>query len=611
MPNNEKHRGMGWSHHTTSPSSTSQRKNHLLVIGIDKYQNFTPLNNAVKDAKDFIAVLQNKYQFDKNNLTCLFNEEATRSNIIETFSTLLNKLTNNDNLIFYYSGHGEQLEYGNGQRGYWIPCDAKTDMTSSYIPNEEINILFKNSDAHHIFGIVDSCYSGSLFRSSGVSKAESRIDSYPSRWLLSAGRNEVVSDGAIGQNSPFANSLLAYLKNNPSKGIWVYDLCQKVIESTSFNAQQTPRGEPLPGVGHEGGQFIFRQKGFYEDVNNNVSTIVAPPTFEHRTTEKPIPKSFASSKLIIGISSILLISALFYFFKIKGNTTTKDQEPIELVNKYIKDNNLLAAINLVNEHSDNQELIALIDDAKQKFIQRADSLVNVENYSGALVEYKFVDSVFKSDSHCCKSQIQSIITPKVIIGKTFLRDRASSVRVYYSIDNETTISYGRSNSSGEFMIKNEKFLPGTKVKLIAKKSNYKDATVIKNIRTKDEVKATLSLNQKNSSSNISQEQVPISSPSISSPSQSEVNNTNESNTTTTPPVIKYYSVKLIVNQEFSNAEIFVDGEPAVILEDTPSIKTVEVKEKRGSYKFELKKGGNIKEKNQAIRKSNQKIYFNN
>lgn len=248
----------------TKKKTSQIRTNHLLVIGIDEYSNQVPtLNNAVRDAESFKDMLLETYQFEEKNCTCLFNEEATRANIIHAFATLLEKLTDNDNLVFYYSGHGEQITKGKGDRGYWIPCDASLHQDWTYLPNEEITLLFKNSFAHHIFGVVDSCFSGSLFRTRKLSDVEERLESAPSRWLLTAGRIEPVSDGSLGQNSPFATSLLTHLRTNQDNTIWTSELCNRVLKGVSFNTdKQTPRGEPLQNVGHEGGQFVFYKKDF-------------------------------------------------------------------------------------------------------------------------------------------------------------------------------------------------------------------------------------------------------------------------------------------------------------------------------------------------------------
>lgn len=239
-----------------------KRTNHLLIIGIDKYANgIPPLHNAVRDAEGFKKILLEQYQFDSKNCTFLINEAATRGNILETFTNLLNELTAEDNLIFCFSGHGTQLQKGKGSRGYWIPYDATLGKDWTYLPNEEITLLFRNSKAHHIFGIVDSCFSGSLFVNRTLNLNERKVSDFPSRWLLTAGRLEPVSDGSLGTNSPFATALLTILKENPQETIWADELCSWVLRNVSFNTQnQTPRGEPLQSVGHQGGQFIFRRK---------------------------------------------------------------------------------------------------------------------------------------------------------------------------------------------------------------------------------------------------------------------------------------------------------------------------------------------------------------
>lgn len=302
MENNQ--RGVKKRSKTTS-KNTAKRTNHLLIIGIDEYSNGVPtLNNAVRDAENFRDLLLNQYQFDAKNVTTLFNAQATLTNIRRTFSKLLKKLTDKDNLIFYYSGHGEQLPYGREKRGYWIPYDAELGEDYTYIPNEEISLLFKNSSAHHVFGIVDSCFSGSLFQQRSLTTAEDRINSYPSRWLLTAGRLEPVSDGSLGTNSPFATALLTYLKNHPDNSFWASDLCNQVLKGMQFNTtKQTPRGEPLQEVGHYGGQFVFYKKGFTPEpenvppLTNNASNDPQRSTSSTSSAE-PIEEIAAPSTLV-------------------------------------------------------------------------------------------------------------------------------------------------------------------------------------------------------------------------------------------------------------------------------------------------------------------------
>ena len=53
----------------------------------------------------------------------LINEEATRANLNIKLKELRAKLTEKDNLLIYYSGHGQKSE--NIEKAYWIPVNAK------------------------------------------------------------------------------------------------------------------------------------------------------------------------------------------------------------------------------------------------------------------------------------------------------------------------------------------------------------------------------------------------------------------------------------------------------------------------------------------------------
>lgn len=279
--------------------SKKLRNNHLLVIGIDTYSNgIPPLNNAVRDAKAFRDILIQDFQFEEKRVTTLFDKQATKKNLLATFDSLLESLTDLDSLVVYFSGHGELHEATD--RGYWIPVDAVNGDRSTFLSNSEVVDFFKFCKAHHIFSIVDSCFSGSLFESKRGNSVQERLDNIPSRWLLTAGRKEPVSDGALGKNSPFATSLLVQLKNNEENALWCSDLCNRVLRAVEFNVQeQTPRGEPLQNVGHHGGQFVFYKKGF--SPKKEATQITEKQSSAQQTTrsiepKKPLPKSLPELK---------------------------------------------------------------------------------------------------------------------------------------------------------------------------------------------------------------------------------------------------------------------------------------------------------------------------
>lgn len=191
---------------------TTDRKgiiNHLLVIGINKYKEFMHLNNACRDAETFKEILVKKYQFQKGNVKTLFDKEASREKIIEILEWYGKNLKKKHNLIIYFSGHGDKST--RSENGYWVPHDAKKNTYSNHIRNSEVKELLEEIGAHHIYLIVDSCFSG-LFLTKDPSKNKNALEAKPSRRALTSGRNQVVSDGN-GKHSPFAAELLLYLED--------------------------------------------------------------------------------------------------------------------------------------------------------------------------------------------------------------------------------------------------------------------------------------------------------------------------------------------------------------------------------------------------------------
>lgn len=266
----------------TTQSALPKGKNYLFIIGIDKYDSLPQLYNAVKDAKDVCEVLTKNYQFASKDEQCftLFDKEATQKNIFNKLDFLANTITDQDNLLIYYSGHGEFKN--NIDEGFWIPSDGEIGNIGSFIPFSVLIRYIKAIKSFHTFIIADSCYSGTLFTDRGSKDAKAYLESIPSRWLLTAGRNEVVADGRPGDNSPFADAVLYRLRNNQEERLRVSDFCNFIITDVANNANQVPRGASLHGVGDRGGEFMFRLKAVVDKVY--ADNLIATPTENPRGT---------------------------------------------------------------------------------------------------------------------------------------------------------------------------------------------------------------------------------------------------------------------------------------------------------------------------------------
>jgi hypothetical protein len=232
-----------------------------LIIGIDEYRGEWPiLKNAVNDAKAVAEILSGKYSF--HNMKTLYNEDATRENILKEFEFLLKRVRLNDNVLIYYSGHGEYIQ--NMDKGFWVPVDATTKSISGYISNEDIRSFLTGIHSKHTLLVTDACFSGDIFRGKtmtipyeNTTKYYSKMYSLSSRKALTSGGIEPVIDRGKDNHSIFAYYFLQALKNNSEKYFDAGQVFNFLKIPVVNNSYQTPLYSPIRNTGDEGGQFIF------------------------------------------------------------------------------------------------------------------------------------------------------------------------------------------------------------------------------------------------------------------------------------------------------------------------------------------------------------------
>ncbi len=219
----------------------------------------TPLKTAVNDATAIADLLRTTYGFTVTLLT-----NATREDIIAALDQLRATLTEQDNLLIYYAGHG--ILDTSEERGYWLPVNAQQGSRIQWVSNTTISDALKAMAAKHILVVADSCYSGTLVRGIDVVRPSSgaerdtylaRIVQKRSRTVLTSGGLEPVSDsGGGGAHSVFAKAFLTALQDNRDvlDGQQLFHLIRRPV---ILNASQTPEYTDMRYAGHEGGDFLF------------------------------------------------------------------------------------------------------------------------------------------------------------------------------------------------------------------------------------------------------------------------------------------------------------------------------------------------------------------
>jgi uncharacterized caspase-like protein len=236
----------------------------LLTIGIDTYLNWNLLTTAVNDAKAVKDVLLQRYHIDQSHVIELYNEQATRKNILGALRELAVKVKPEDSLLVFYAGHGHVDNIT--KEGSWIPVESGTTDTSAWLSNHDIKNYLKVDaiKARHVLLISDSCFSGDFFRGSRgalpevtdelIKKAYSRS----SRQAISSGGLEPVSDAGFGGNSIFSHFLVAALKSNSKPYLIPTDVFSEVRAGVAKNAEQLPQFGDLSGTGgQEGGELVL------------------------------------------------------------------------------------------------------------------------------------------------------------------------------------------------------------------------------------------------------------------------------------------------------------------------------------------------------------------
>jgi hypothetical protein len=227
-------------------------KFYAVVIGESKYRKFDELPTAADDARAVGQLLQSKYGFEVTPL-----ENAGRDEILAALNATRKRMTNADNLLVFYAGHGTLLN----DKGYWQPVDADREGTIWISPANIRDVLI-DTPARRTLIIADSCYSGALARGALSSPATpARIDKR-SRMVISSGGNEPVTDSADGHHSIFTKALLEVLGDPGRKAVDVQSIFgpirDRVVDAARRDGrEQKPQLAVIAEVGDEGGTFFF------------------------------------------------------------------------------------------------------------------------------------------------------------------------------------------------------------------------------------------------------------------------------------------------------------------------------------------------------------------
>ena len=179
-----------------------------VVVGISDYQNpkITDLQFADKDAIEFAKFLKSKAggEVDSNNIVLLTNEKATAGQFVSALYWLIEESKEGDQVIIYFSGHGDVENVTMNQPGFLLCWDspAKVYMgggTFGLLYLQEIISTLSISTQAKVLIITDACRAGKL-AGSGINGSQATAANLAKQFagelkIMSCQPNELSMEG--------------------------------------------------------------------------------------------------------------------------------------------------------------------------------------------------------------------------------------------------------------------------------------------------------------------------------------------------------------------------------------------------------------------------------
>lgn len=190
-----------------------------LVIGIDAYSALPDLRKATNDARSVAASLEGL------GLEVSLLVDADRRQISRAMSDMVSRTGPGDEVLFYFAGHGIQID----GRNFLIPADApaagpgdEAFLMAESIAVDQVMETLKSRGAETAVLILDACRDNPFprngTRSVGSGRGLAPVAAVQGSFILySAGTGQTaldrLSDADADPNSVFTRNLLPYLRD--------------------------------------------------------------------------------------------------------------------------------------------------------------------------------------------------------------------------------------------------------------------------------------------------------------------------------------------------------------------------------------------------------------
>ncbi len=146
------------------PGPTEAASRWAVVVGVDAYQDteIRPLDGAVADAEGIANALRRYAQFPPEQvrlLTSTTRDKPTRQQILDTFAELKVRVRPEDLLLFFFAGHGVEIEGRRFLLTYEASYASVGSLESTAFPASQLMQKLQSIPARNRLVMVDACRS--------------------------------------------------------------------------------------------------------------------------------------------------------------------------------------------------------------------------------------------------------------------------------------------------------------------------------------------------------------------------------------------------------------------------------------------------------------------
>ncbi len=199
---------------------------YAVIIGISSYTHMPALKYADDDAWKMYGFFKSKKggSIADFNIKMLIDDQATKTNIIETIKEVFLKANKNDQVYLYFSGHGLEDAF--------LPIDF--DGYKNKVYHKEINDILSQCGAKTKICFSDACFSGNL---TALNKDENYLQTQYQGFaksgttlILSSNTRENALESSTLRQGVFSHFLLRGLEGESDKNADKVITVQEIFE---------------------------------------------------------------------------------------------------------------------------------------------------------------------------------------------------------------------------------------------------------------------------------------------------------------------------------------------------------------------------------------------